>query len=335
MLTRLSFVFALLLAFPGVAMAACAAAGAGLEKCTFVGGPHDARWYRVHVPASGSGARPLVVVLHGAGTTEDNGAADMRTASNMETYGDTLNGGNGMIIAYPWGGVVGWNAAPEACAKFGSCLDDVAFINAVFVDIKARWSVDNSRVTLVGHSMGALTTYRFACQAGDNPHATQLWIVSGGLSNGEVSICNSSTRTPLYIVNGMTDEFFGYTGGNPSGLFWVSQPVGQAAYQTISRVARGGTTNDSTLWQGTKLGAGVDADGECTTTSFNSETKILVWTFGAGFTTPYLVASDSCHSIAGMGHRWPGYAGNYGTGIQVAVYTISNTILEFTITPPF
>lgn len=348
MLAVLLLVVALvLIPIPTFAQSSCVSAGAGLVTCTFTSGPHNARWYRMHVPAAGSGPRPLVVVLHGGGTPEDNSSSDIRTVANMETRGDLLNGGNGVIIAYPRGTVsfnsaYFWNIGPEACVAFGNCSDDIAFTNAVISDIKATQSVDAANVALAGHSAGGFVVLRMLCEPGGNPHASVAFALSASLTAQEEPLCTNNVKTRVFLISGTTDTGIPYTGGSLPALVGpplVTLPIGYVAYQVIALRARGGNTSAG-IWGTTVFP--LDADGECAVStehlgpssqgipdSLGRPYNVAVFALGAGVSPP---SGDGCNWENGMGHRWAGYAGEYGFGKKALVYDLSGIILS-TVAP--
>ena len=327
--------------------------GVGTSTCTFWTGPwsiaggytppagsHRAsynRWYRLHVPTSGSGPRPLVVVLHGGATLENNSENDMRTVVQMEAYGDTLNGGNGVLIAYPRSGQESsnnyqWNYGPEACAFQWLCEDDMGFVNAVIDDIKATHDVSPLHVALCGHSGGGMLILQMLCNDGRNPHATSAWAFGATLTDAAAALCTCPTRTPLYIGAGSQDGAIPYIGGTLGGAGGTPpiKSIENAAFNVIALGARQGSKDSFTSQK-----FGLDMDGECCVVTRHEEAHVSVFTMGSGVPA---TTADGCNCLNGMGHSWPGYwidghAGAYGGSPTAKVFDASQAILDRTVTP--
>lgn len=352
MLNKIVLLTLLLCVLPleAIAQSSCSSSGqpAGLVKCTFTSGPHNARWYRLHVPSSGSGARPLIVILHGGGTCEDNSDNDIRSVANIEGIGDAANSGNGIIIAYPRSGMQSidpsqcgdahpfqWDLGPESNAILGTNTTDVAFVNAVIADIKATQSVA-AQIAVAGHSGGGFIALRMVCETGGNPHATVLWASEASLTAGSEANCVNTTPTPVIITTGTGDIAVPTIGGAVSGITFL--PVGYASYQVIALRARSGVKSPA-WWATTKISRPgsppapivSDPDGECTSNSSHLRTPndassydVLIYTLGNGVPA---TTSDGCNSNNGMGHRWPGTLVHYGFGPQNTFFNMSATII--------
>ena len=99
--------------------------------------------YRLYAPSSlGPGPAPLLVALHGAGTSE---------AAFLEGYGagklrDLAEAGR-FVVATPF-----TNGIMRSAANLDRLIDSVA----------GRYRIDRGRVYLLGHSLGAMTAWRFA-----------------------------------------------------------------------------------------------------------------------------------------------------------------------------
>jgi poly(3-hydroxybutyrate) depolymerase len=269
-----------------------------------------------------------VVVLHGGGTVEDNGANDMRTVVDMETEGDTRNGGNGVLIAYPRSkqqgdGAFQWNFSPEACAVIGlsPCPEDRQFVNAVIADIKATQSVNPANVALAGHSGGGVLALWMLCTPGatnGNPHATVAWAVAATLTAGHVAGCTNTTPTTLIIISGTDDSAVRYAGGaincgigvgnicsdalHPGFTDLLTLPVEYAAFQVIALGARAAPRNVASDWTSVKF-AYHAPDGNCWHNSQHLRSgapDVVVGTVGPGVALPiHTPPPDGCYSTGG------------------------------------
>jgi polyhydroxybutyrate depolymerase len=150
-------------------------------------------------PAQGlapGSASALVVVLHQEGGTP-RGVAAETALSGLRQQGVTL--------AYPAGVDRSWAAGACCGTPRDLGIDDVAFLDAVLVDVAEQVPVDRSRTAFVGYSSGGMLTYRFVCE---RPGALAVAIVvSGSLE----SSCADDIRTPdLLALHGKADGTVGF-----------------------------------------------------------------------------------------------------------------------------
>jgi poly(3-hydroxybutyrate) depolymerase len=112
----------------------------------------ETRTYWLYVPLGYNGCRPvpLLVMLHGAG---GNGNA----ANGMSGW-SILAESKGFISVFPDGVAGSWNIYDWN----GTGRDDAGFLMAVINKIKEDYLIDNSRIYMTGHSMGAGMTITFA-----------------------------------------------------------------------------------------------------------------------------------------------------------------------------
>lgn len=158
--------------------------------------------YRVYVPKGYNPSKPLplIVALHGLGATED---------SFFDQYGRRLPAlaeERGYIIAAPLGYRVdggygvslgGRNSDPaESRARALSEQDVMQVVQSV----RARYAVDDRRVYLMGHSMGAIGTWAIAAKA------PELWRALGVFSGfGVGSTAAAMKGIPQFVVHGDAD----------------------------------------------------------------------------------------------------------------------------------
>jgi len=169
----------------------------------------DGRTVDVHVPASYSPSNPaaVVVLLHGFG---GNGR-QMERYMRFERLADE----EGFLYLHPNGsrrrGRRYW-AATDACCNFRSgSVDDVEFLSALLDEVGRRFSVDSSRIYLVGHSNGGFMSYRMACEHADRFAA----IVSlAGATWSDPRACRPSEALHTLQIHGTRDEIIRYRGGS-------------------------------------------------------------------------------------------------------------------------
>ena len=116
------------------------------------------RSYVLHVPPQVRDdpevvtGRPVMVVLHALLT----GPADAATSTGFDALADR----DGVLVAYPSGIKRSFNAGLCCGEAVVQEVDDVAFLEDVVADLRARGA---GRVAVVGFSNGGMMAYRFAC----------------------------------------------------------------------------------------------------------------------------------------------------------------------------
>jgi poly(3-hydroxybutyrate) depolymerase len=112
---------------------------------------------------------PLAVVLHGRTDTGTNLLTEMALTElhNMDS---------GVIVWAPTGATdtagpsapaTAWDACVACCWFDGSPSDDVAYIAAGIQTIRGLYSIDSSRIWLIGHSTGAFLANSVAAEHAD------------------------------------------------------------------------------------------------------------------------------------------------------------------------
>jgi len=158
--------------------------------------------YRLYVPTTYTKARayPLIIALHGLGGTED---------SMFDGYGKrlpVLAEQRGYIVAAPFGyrvdGSYGWGLAnppadPATRRRQEYSEQDVM---QVLQRVKQQYSIDESRIYLMGHSMGAIGTWKIA------PKYPDIWAALGPISGqGAPATVEKMRNIPQVVVHGDAD----------------------------------------------------------------------------------------------------------------------------------
>ena len=179
------------------------------------------RHYRVHVPASLSGApKAVVFVLHGGG---GQGLDVSNTNGHPLSVFRTISEREGFIVVYPGGlpaqdGRAGW-ADCRADDKLSSDADDVAFLAALIERVRAQYGLPSTRVFMAGGSNGAMMTHAFAINRPDLLAAAAT--SSGSLAaNPKPGACTAGPAKPLpmLIVHGTADTQMPWNGGCVANL---------------------------------------------------------------------------------------------------------------------
>jgi len=168
------------------------------------------RPYRLVAEDGDGGARPLVVLLHGYGSSG---------AGHDAYFGlSAIAKRRGVMLAIPdgtrdHGGKLFWNAT-EACCDFDRIpIDDVAYLDAVVADVERREHVDPARIYVIGHSNGAFMAHAWACEK----HSPLAAIVAlAGVPWTDRARCKNRDVSVLQI-HGDADRVIAYAGGRSFG----------------------------------------------------------------------------------------------------------------------
>lgn len=158
--------------------------------------------YRLYVPQAYSAKTPMpvIVALHGLGGTED---------SFFDSYGKTLPTlaeQHGYILLSPLGfrvdGGYGFGVATppsDPVARRNGALSELDVMQAL-AQVRAMYNVDADRIYLMGHSMGAIGTWKMAAKFPD------VWAAIGMFSGqGTPSTVPLFKHIPAFVVHGDND----------------------------------------------------------------------------------------------------------------------------------
>lgn len=173
------------------------------ETLTVKAGRTD-RDFIVYQPAS-TGPHPVVLVFHGGG----GGAEWMAGRSQLLTR--TLTGA-GYITVYMNGSTKRgkdnlrtWNAGSCCAYAQRARINEAAYVDAVIDDLGERLKIDRTRIYLVGHSNGAMLSYRLAGAMKTTPRA--IAAVSGAIFSDQPDVPD---RTSVFMFHGVDDSVLSY-----------------------------------------------------------------------------------------------------------------------------
>ena len=158
--------------------------------------------YRLYVPTSYSSSRtfPLIVALHGLGGTEDS----FFNGYNGEMA--KLAEQHGYIVAAPLGfrvdGSYGWGlGTPPADPATRRVQDNSEKdVMQVLQLVRQQYRIDDNRIYLMGHSMGAIGTWKIA------PKFPDLWASIGMFAgSGAPATLERIKHIPEFVVHGDAD----------------------------------------------------------------------------------------------------------------------------------
>ena len=164
------------------------------------------RDFRVFRPATldGSKPMPLVILLHGS-PTDAAGTEDVIHFDAQATAGGFLN-------VYPDGCSMDWD---ERHASL-----DVDFISHLIDRLESEYSIDKSRVYLVGISAGGFMAYRLACDL-----ANRIAAVASVAGSMWWDDCQPARPIPILEMHGTSDANVPYDGGGSTYHGQAMPPV--------------------------------------------------------------------------------------------------------------
>ena len=166
--------------------------------------------FRTYVPTtyrSGGKAFPLIIALHGLGGTED---------SFFDGYNKNLPPlaeSHGYIVAAPLGyrvdGSYGWGLGTPPADPTTRKTQDFSEqdVMQVLQRVRQMYKIDESRIYLMGHSMGAIGTWKVA------PKYPDIWAAIGLFSgSGAPATLEKIRSVPEIIVHGDADPTVNVSG---------------------------------------------------------------------------------------------------------------------------
>jgi predicted esterase len=178
------------------------------ERHYVLEGANEIMPYRVYVPKAyaPSKATPLVIALHGLGGNED-GFFD-----NYEKLPPQLAEKHGFLLAAPLGfrrdGFYGSSimGAGDAASKRRAEYSEKDVLEVLRL-MKAAYNVDESRIYLIGHSMGAIGTWALGAKY---PQTWAALVAFAGVGAG--SLAENMKALPHFIVHGDADNTVNVSG---------------------------------------------------------------------------------------------------------------------------
>jgi len=174
--------------FLGLGMLSASAAAKSEAQKLSITSEGKPRTYYLFVPATGSGPKPLLLLLHGSGH-------------------------NGMSLIDPWKGLAEKEGiilvAPDSfnSQEWAFPVDGPDFLHEVVEAVKAKYPVDGKRICVFGHSAGAI----FGLYMGvmESRYFAAVAVHAGAFRNGmDQYLEHAERKTPIAIWVGNKDQYF-------------------------------------------------------------------------------------------------------------------------------
>jgi polyhydroxybutyrate depolymerase len=163
------------------------------------------RDHRLFAPGV-AGPTPLLVVLHGYGTSADRVARGLRLAEVAVRHRVTIVAPNATADR---SGRQAWNATDACCDFDGRGVDDVAALRQLIAHMRATRAIDPQRIYLAGFSNGSFMTQRLACELDDVAAIASL----SGAGLLDPKQCRRRRPLAMLHVHGDADTIVRYQGG--------------------------------------------------------------------------------------------------------------------------
>lgn len=176
------------------------------ETLTVKAGKTD-RELILYAPPATSGPVPLVMVFHGGGGGDDwmaNKSRDLTRTLNQAGYavaymnGSARRGGKKLRT---------WNAAFCCAYAQRKKINEAAYADAAVDAIDKRIGIDRTRIFLMGHSNGAMLSYRLAGAMKVAPRG--IAPVSGAIFADQPDVPD---RTSIFMYHAVDDEILSFDG---------------------------------------------------------------------------------------------------------------------------
>ncbi len=183
---------------------------------------------------NGPGERlPAVVALHGMGVSA-------RAMSNVADWrGAVAN--DRFVAVFPQGVDNSWNLGPCCPPASLRGVDDVAFLDAVVAELRARPDIDEDRLYLTGFSNGALMVYDYTCER------SEVFAAVAPMAGSNVTGCSPTQPVSLLHQHGDVDLVVPYGGGVALGSLVSSAPFPPVESSVAAWAAADGCSAEPTV----------------------------------------------------------------------------------------
>ncbi|MFK8048059.1 MAG: PHB depolymerase family esterase [Halioglobus sp.] len=158
---------------------------------------------------------PLIIVLHGYGASGAIQSGYLGLDGRVDSKQFVMVRPDGTANT---NGTRFWNATPACCAGVAgfednsgedySQIDDVAYIRSLIEEAAMTYSIDTSRVGLIGHSNGGFMSLRMACESSD--YVTALVSLAGSTFDDPATCSPATNPVSVLTIHGDMDETISY-----------------------------------------------------------------------------------------------------------------------------
>ena len=183
----------------------------GIERRAFLYVPEHLQ----HKPEFKSKPTPLVIALHGFGSTAGKAIKDTEWSKKAKE--------ESFIVVYPqgsraqpnkeanvWKNPQSWNDGAGRFHSGQSNINDVAFIKQLITNISKGYKIDSKRIFITGFSNGASMTFRLGAELSDRIAA--IAPCAGADWNKHVKLTG---KLSIYYITGTEDTLNPINGGLP------------------------------------------------------------------------------------------------------------------------
>lgn len=160
------------------------------------------RTYRLHLPSSYDGEKPvpLLLAFHGGG----GDGAGMERLTHLSEIADR----HGFAVVYPDGIDRNWN---DGRPEINPGVDDVGFVKDLLAELDGRYAIDESRVYSTGISNGGFFSFRLAFDMPEGIAA--IAPVAALMTEILYSRPAPSLPMPVALIEGTDDPLVPWDGG--------------------------------------------------------------------------------------------------------------------------
>lgn len=234
---------------------------------------------------------PLVVSLHGYGSSGAGQASYMKFGELVDSHG--------FLLVYPDGTKQStgenprfWNAS-EACCNFaGSTTDDSAYVLSIITTVAAEYNVDPKRIYLFGHSNGGFMSYRAA-----HDHSETIAAIAS-LAGAASSDDRPAPPHPVHVlqIHGTDDSTIAYAGDAIRGTTYPGAVESVERWAAYSGCATEGMVNDEKLDLEREI-AGLETTVTHYAKGCTAGGSSELWTIAGGSHVPSISETYSQHVI--------------------------------------
>lgn len=158
------------------------------------------RSYLLYIPAGLANNQPVpvVFVFHGSG----GDPRSMRAGLGFNDIADNA----GFIVVYPKGINGIWNPVTPS-HELSTNVDDLGYVRQILLDLKKNVQIDPKRIYSTGFSLGAMFSFRLACEMSD------IFAAIGPVSGAHLyNPCEPEHPVSVIQVHGLEDANVPYEG---------------------------------------------------------------------------------------------------------------------------